>query len=37
MEIVIAVSIGLWISLSALVAYRQIKKEYQNITENDDK
>lgn len=37
MEMVIAVSIGLWISLSALVAYRQIKKEYQSITRNDGK
>ena len=37
MEIVIAVFIGLWISLSALVSYRQIKKEYTNITGNKGK
>lgn len=30
MEIAIAVFIGLWISLSAVIAYRHIKKEYGN-------
>lgn len=43
MEIVIAVFIGSWISLSAVIAYRHIKKEYENrlgqdfIRENQDK
>lgn len=37
MEIVIAVFIGVWISLSAFIAYRQIKKEYENTMENESK
>ena len=37
MEIAIAVLIGLWISVSAFLAYRHLKKEYENIMENEDK
>jgi len=37
MEIAIAVFIGLWIALSAVIAYRHIKKEYKNIIENERK
>lgn len=43
MEIVIAVFIGLWISLSAVIAYRHMKKEYENhsgqdaVMEDEDK
>jgi len=37
MEIVIAVFIGIWIALSAFIAYRHIKKEYKNIMENEGK
>lgn len=37
MEIAIAVSIGLWISVSAFIAYRHVKKEYKNIMGNEDK
>ncbi len=37
MEIAITVFIGLWISLSAIIAYRHIKKEYENETGNDGK
>lgn len=37
MEIAIAVFIGSWISLSAVIAYRHLKKEYESIMENEDK
>lgn len=37
MEIVIAVFIGAWIALSAVAAYRHIKKEYKNVMENERK
>ena len=37
MEVAIAVFIGLWISVSAFIAYRHIKKEYENIMESEDK
>lgn len=37
MEIVIAAFIGVWIALSAVVAYRHIKNEYKNIMENERK
>lgn len=37
MEIAIAVFIGLWILASAFIAYRHIKKEYENIMESEDK
>lgn len=43
MEIAIAVFIGLWISLSAVIAYRHMKKEYENrfgqdaVMEDEDK
>lgn len=37
MEISIAVFIGAWICLSAVAAYRHIRKEYENIMENEDK
>lgn len=31
MEIVIAIFVGLWISASAYIAYRHIKREYENV------
>lgn len=37
MEIVISVFIGLWISLSAVISYRRIKKEYKDLGENEGK
>ncbi len=37
MEIAIAVFIGLWISLSAWIANRYIKREYENMLEKKDK
>lgn len=37
MEIAIAVFIGLWISVSAFIAYGHVKKEYENIMESRDK
>lgn len=37
MEIAIAVLISLWISVSAFLAYRHMKKEYENVMGNEDK
>lgn len=37
MEIVIAVFIGLWISASAYIAVRHIRKEYENEMERKNK
>lgn len=37
MEIVIAVFIGVWISLSAVVARRHIQSEFKNIMEKERK
>lgn len=37
MEIVIAVFIGGWVSLSAMIAYSHLKKEYKNIMEQENK
>lgn len=37
MEIVISVFIGLCISVSAVIAYRRIKKEYKDIGEKEGK
>lgn len=37
MEAVIAVFIGVWISLSAVLAHRHLKKEYKSIMEKEGK
>lgn len=35
MEVVIAVLIGAWLSMSAVIAHRYLKKEYKNIMEKE--
>lgn len=35
MEMVIAVFIGAWLSMSAVIAHRHLKKEYKNIMEKE--
>ena len=31
MEILIAVAVGLWVSFAGLMAYRRLKKDFENL------